>query len=95
VPECRKCGKCCYFKARIGGQVVLTKTACPFLDEKTNLCKVFDKRFEVVEGCLPAETAAQRGMLPEDCPFVQDIPNYKGPRPIEELFDGMAGNSTQ
>lgn len=76
---CRRCGRCCYTKVVLAGQVYYTNIPCPHLDEETNLCTVYERRFEVNAECITTETGIELGVFPADCPYVKDLPNYKPP----------------
>jgi uncharacterized cysteine cluster protein YcgN (CxxCxxCC family) len=76
---CRKCGRCCYAKLRIEDELVYTTVPCPHLDEKTRLCRVYERRFETNPGCLPVEEGIRLGVFPADCPHVADVEGYKPP----------------
>lgn len=76
---CRRCGKCCYTKIRIGEIEVFTKQHCRFLDEKSKLCTIYKERFKKNPKCLTVEQAIAIRALPRDCPYVQNIKNYKAP----------------
>jgi len=70
----------------IDGVRVFTDQACQFLDKTTNLCTVYEKRFQMGVGCLSAKEAAKIRALPNDCPFVAHIPNYEGPKDWREVL---------
>jgi len=77
---CRKCGRCCYAKLIIDGEVVYTPFPCPYLDEATRLCAIYERRHELNPHCLPVERGIRLGVFPPDCPYVRDIPGYVPPR---------------
>lgn len=83
---CRKCGRCCYAKIIIEGdspadtEVVYTPFPCPYLDESTRLCTVYENRHEVNHNCLRLDEGIRLGIFPGDCPYVADIHNYQAPR---------------
>jgi len=77
---CEKCGRCCYAKLIIDGEVVYTPFPCPHLDEETRLCTVYERRHEVNPDCLTVEMGIELGVFPADCPYVRDIPGYVPPR---------------
>jgi uncharacterized cysteine cluster protein YcgN (CxxCxxCC family) len=78
--KCLKCGRCCYAKLIVDGEVIYTPYPCPHLDEKTRLCTVYERRFEVNPKCLSVEEGLRIGVFPADCPYTADIPDYKPPR---------------
>ena len=49
---CTNCGKCCYKKLLVGRIVYITPFPCEFLDTKTNLCTIYDRRKELNPLCL-------------------------------------------
>jgi uncharacterized protein len=81
---CNQCGKCCYIKTMIGDEAIFTRTHCEHLDTKSNLCKVYKNRFEKKPGCLSIEKAIEIRAVPDNCPYVQGLKNYKGPRWIDD-----------
>ncbi len=77
---CERCGRCCYAKLIINGEIVYTPFPCPYLDEATRLCTVYERRHEVNPECLPVEMGIRLGVFPADCPYVRDLPDYVAPR---------------
>ena len=77
---CEKCGRCCYAKLILDGEVVYTPFPCPHFDEDTRLCTVYGRRREANPHCLTVEMGIRLGVFPPDCPYVRDIPDYKPPR---------------
>ena len=77
---CEKCGRCCYGKLILDGEVVYTPFPCPYLDEDTRLCTVYERRHEVNPDCLTVEMGVELGVFPPDCPYVRDLPDYIPPR---------------
>jgi len=83
MPEadpCRKCGRCCYAKLIIKGEIVYTPFPCPYLDVATRLCTVYERRHEVNPDCMPVEMGVRLGVFPPDCPYVRNMPDYVSPR---------------
>lgn len=80
--KCLRCGRCCYWKKRIGESVVYTNTPCQYFDLKTKLCTVYDRRHEVQPACLTRVKAIGYEVLPEDCPYVVDLPGYWPPAEV-------------
>lgn len=76
---CRKCGKCCTEKVDIDGRIYLTRHFCRFLDQKTNLCSVYENRFEAEPECSDVKSGIPLGLFPGDCPYVQSIKDYTAP----------------
>jgi len=77
---CERCGRCCYAKLLLGGEVVYTPFPCPYLDETTRLCTVYERRHEVNPHCLTVAEGIRLGVFPADCPYVRDLPDYVPPR---------------
>lgn len=90
---CERCGRCCYAKLIIGGEIVYTPYPCPYLDTRTHLCTVYERRHEVNPQCITVEMGIRLGVFPADCPYVRDLPGYVPPRmgltpeEIEEYAD--------
>ncbi len=84
--KCLKCGRCCYGKIELEGVVYFTGEPCPFL-LPSGLCAVYEHRFEACSDCISAARAIELGALPEECPYVRDIPGYRGPRPFRDLVE--------
>ncbi len=82
---CLRCGRCCHGKVEVEGQVYYTPEMCPYLDEDSRLCRVYDIRFEICSDCITIADAIEIGALPEDCPYVAEIPDYRGPKSFEDL----------
>ncbi|MFW5857701.1 MAG: hypothetical protein ACOCX4_07480 [Planctomycetota bacterium] len=76
---CRRCGRCCYEKVVIDDEVVVTETPCPYLDTVTRLCTVYDRRHAANIRCLTVAEAVDARAFPADCPYVQDLPDYRPP----------------
>lgn len=76
---CTQCGKCCYKKVIIGPTVFITPFPCEFLDTQTNLCTVYEERFEKNPFCLNVNQGMQVSAFPEDCGYVPKFapPGYK------------------
>ena len=70
---------------------------CPYLDEDTRLCTVYERRHEVNPDCLTLEEGIRIGVFPADCPYVAGIESYKPPREkwtrrdIEAYYDEDSG----
>jgi len=80
---CRRCGRCCAVKIVVEGRVIYTRDMCRHLDPHTGLCTVYEWRHQVNPECADMSEAIRAGLLPADCPYVADIPDYVGP--IETL----------
>ena len=77
---CRRCGRCCYAKLMLEDEIVYLPFPCPFLDEKTRLCTVYENRHEMNPDCLTLDEAIKIGVFPADCPYVAGIKDYRPPR---------------
>ncbi len=77
---CTGCGKCCCDKVWRGKKLVALASFCKFLDLETNRCSVYKNRFSYEPLCSQIDAEIiEMGALPEDCPYVVDLPGYKGP----------------
>ncbi|MED5579089.1 MAG: hypothetical protein VX794_03565 [Nitrospinota bacterium] len=77
---CTGCGKCCCNKEWRGKKLVALKSFCKFLNLTTNQCSVYESRFSCEPLCSQIDCdIIEMGALPEDCPYVVDLPGYKGP----------------
>jgi len=85
--ECKKCGRCCYFKTTVNGVRVFTNKSCLYLNRDTNLCTVYPNRFRAGVGCLPIKEAIENFGVPKDCAFVSHLPHYKGVITAKEAFE--------
>ena len=71
---CTRCGACCYRRDRVAGELVVRKDQpCRFLDTGSNLCTVYDKRFEECAECRQVTIlhALFSRYLPDDCGYVE------------------------
>ena len=78
--RCERCGRCCYQKLIIDGEVVYTPFPCHYLDEESRLCRVYERRHEVNPCCITVAMGVRLGVFPPDCPYVRDLPDYVPPR---------------
>lgn len=76
---CRKCGRCCRVKLLTEGEVFVLPETCPHLDPRTKLCRVYKRRHQVNPDCGKMDAAIAARVFPEDCPYVANIPGYRGP----------------
>ena len=84
---CQRCGRCCFEKIEFEGEIYYTATPCPYLDLDTRLCRVYSERHRLKPDCAPLKPEILKaGMLPQDCPYVAGLPDYRAPRlwPDEE-----------
>ena len=85
---CTHCGKCCYDKVWKGKRLLLLKSPCGFLDTGNNRCTCYPDRFEREPLCMPiGPEIIEMGGLPEDCPYVQGLPGYRGPIEVNKTLD--------
>jgi hypothetical protein len=83
--RCQRCGRCCYEKIEFEGEIYYTETPCEFLDQGTSLCRVYATRHIDKPDCSPlTPRQVKRGLLPADCPYVKDFPDYKSPQLFED-----------
>ena len=81
---CVDCGLCCYASAPLGkGSVMVPELRCKHLAlEKgtgKSCCNVYEDRHDVAKGwCLPLADAIEKGVFPEQCPYVSDMKDYVG-----------------
>ncbi len=83
---CRQCGQCCFEKyVEEDGTIIPTRIPCRHLDIVTRHCRVYNKRFDVGEGCvkLTPEVVETVQWLPPDCGYVMAMRGIKG-----EVADG-------
>lgn len=84
---CVSCGICCRPAVTVakGVNAVIPELKCKYLVKKANgeegetCCSVYEQRFEKAQGwCLPLAEGIEKGIFPDLCPYVKDIPNYIG-----------------
>jgi uncharacterized cysteine cluster protein YcgN (CxxCxxCC family) len=75
---CRRCGLCCFEKWTEGDRVHHTRIPCQHLDIVTRLCRVYDKRLDVGEGCVQLTPGMVRKIrwLPEECAYVHHLQRH-------------------
>lgn len=74
--ECTIKRICCYLSRRFGNSNIVV-VPCPFFDTNTELCTVYDDRFNINPFCLTIEAATKQGQLPKECLYVIDNINYQ------------------
>ena len=85
---CTGCGKCCNDKVWSGNRLVLLASVCSFLDRETKQCTCYSERFEREPLCMPIDIEiVMMGGLPGDCPYVENLPDYRGPREMDKTLD--------
>ena len=80
---CNNCGKCCHapFKLPGGAEYHAKHFVCDYLEtngDNTTRCSVYKKRFKKAPWCMSVAEAIEQNMLPSDCPYVDDDPEYNG-----------------
>jgi len=83
--KCLKCGRCCRHKFNVGGRLVFDRAACKHWDPETKLCRVYNEREKLAPECCDIASATLRGILPDDCPYVEGLVGYKGPREASDM----------
>lgn len=70
---CRRCGRCCLIKLENAdtGELYYTNIVCRYYDCENNVCKVYDKRCELVPECLKltAENVDKLPWMPKVCAY--------------------------
>ena len=82
---CVDCGLCCYASVPVNKSesAYVPELRCKHLEiEKSSgksCCNVYENRLEVAKGwCMPLAEAIQKGLFPEQCPYVRDMKDYVG-----------------
>lgn len=82
--RCCRCGRCCYEKIEHEDRIYYTDVPCEHLDLESRLCRIYPSRHQLKPECLPlSPDNLQWGVLPDDCPYVADITDYKAPQLFE------------
>lgn len=88
---CVNCGLCCYAAVPVakGVNALIPELRCKYLVQKgadgETCCSTYETRFEKAAGwCLPLADAIQKGIFPEQCPYVQDVKGYVGKVALDE-----------
>jgi uncharacterized cysteine cluster protein YcgN (CxxCxxCC family) len=85
---CKRCGRCCLLKTLDPdtGLLVALDVHCPYfaLDNGKGFCKIYDDHvgarliYKHHRGiCLDREKMIVARIMPNDCPYVKNIPGYK------------------
>jgi hypothetical protein len=86
---CTRCGRCCYEKIEYKNKIYLTGVPCEYLDLTTNLCRVYDQRSQLKNGCIAInQQIIELGVLPKGCAYLKQLPTksaYNAPLPWENL----------
>ncbi|MEM5947906.1 hypothetical protein WKV44_05055 [Spirochaetia bacterium 38H-sp] len=71
---CNRCGKCCYTRSVYpdGTLFIDYDRPCEYLDTDSNLCTVYERRFEVCKTCRKVNIfhALFARHMPPDCAYV-------------------------
>lgn len=81
---CRRCGRCCRQKFRVGDDILITDIPCEFLDLETHTCTVYPQRFFKQPLCSSIEIAVAGNAQPDDCPYVGGNSNYRTPLLLDD-----------
>ncbi len=77
---CQQCGRCCYEKLDYRGKILYTETPCQYLDRDDNSCRIYQQRDQLHPECARlTPDLLVAGILPGDCPYVADLPDYPAP----------------
>jgi len=57
--------------------IILDRHPCKYLDQKTKLCTVFERRFNLDKVCLEIGKAIKHNALPADCLYVKNNKKYR------------------
>jgi uncharacterized protein len=71
---CRQCGLCCYERSRVvGGVRIDLDRPCPYLDQESGSCTVYESRFESRASCSKVNLfhAIAGRWMPLSCGYVQ------------------------
>ncbi len=88
--RCHRCGSCCFEKIEVEGEIYYTDDPCPHLVLGSRLCRIYDSRSRLKEGCVPiCGEIISRGILPAHCAYVVGIPGYVAPHlgPVPFEYD--------
>lgn len=82
---CVNCGLCCYAAVPVakGVNAFIPELRCKYLVQKGSdgetCCSTYETRFEKAAGwCVPLAVAIEKGIFPEQCPYVKDMKGYVG-----------------
>ncbi|MDL2211517.1 hypothetical protein LJB88_01425 [Erysipelotrichaceae bacterium OttesenSCG-928-M19] len=78
---CNQCGKCCYARSYSdNGKVIVDENyPCEYLNTETNLCSVFEKRYQMSSNCASVNLfrALFSPLLPDDCAYARTFRVWK------------------
>jgi uncharacterized cysteine cluster protein YcgN (CxxCxxCC family) len=81
---CVDCGLCCYASVPLAkGHVLVPELRCKHLQVESatgkSCCSIYEQRHDLAKGwCLPLAEAINKGVFPEQCPYVRDMRDYVG-----------------
>lgn len=83
MPDCTGCkqlGVCCAFSVKEGNTLwILPSYRCRFLDKKTNLCTIYEKRHIINPECASMSLLRTHGAVPPKCNYLATMSfRYKG-----------------
>lgn len=86
---CDRCGKCCLVSLQDidSGEIYHTNILCRYYDIENKLCKVYDKRCQLVPNCLKLDknNVNKLPFMPKTCAYRALFDkNYK-PQPLKPL----------
>ena len=86
---CDRCGKCCLVSLQDidSGEIYHTNILCRYYDIENKLCKVYDKRCQLVPNCLKLDktNVDKLPFMPKTCAYRALFDkNYK-PQPLKPL----------
>ena len=86
---CDRCGKCCLVSLQDidSGEIYHTNILCRYYDIENKLCKVYDKRCQLVPNCLKLDKTNVNKLpfMPKTCAYRALFDkNYK-PQPLKPL----------
>jgi len=89
--HCHQCALCCYEKIQQedGSWFIDLSRPCPWLDEETRLCTVYENRFEVNPRCrrITVVRSLFAAYLPSSCGYVRAFRPGFLPSPRVVLMD--------
>ena len=71
---CTRCGRCCYHRKRVSGEVVIDHARpCAYLDTETGVCTIYDRRFELNPDCHKVTILHAKfdPLMPSSCAYVR------------------------
>jgi hypothetical protein len=83
---CTDCGECCHFGVDLGGEAIATLHDLPCMHLRPDAgegcsCRVYHRRLDPdgpAPWCRSVYDCVREGLLPTSCPYVANIPDYRG-----------------